>query len=91
MSHHYFSVCLLMTATLIPQAVNAKDSDKAPLGQETQQWLELQRSGYAASQRGQRVSGPIADAIYHRYVESFKHPIPENFQRERIANGGGSR
>lgn len=48
-------------------------------GQQTNQWLELQRSGDQASTQRQPLSGPIADRVYQRYSDSFSHPIPEYY------------
>jgi hypothetical protein len=28
--------------------------------------------------------GEVADRVYQRYLQSFTHPIPEQFERERI-------
>jgi hypothetical protein len=67
----------------------AADSLDRAVGEETRRWLELQSSGAAASKNPQTVSGPVADAIYQRYVESFTHPIPEFYKNEQNGNGYG--
>lgn len=51
---------------------------QAPAG--TQAWLELQRSGQAASAQRQPLSGPVMEKMYERYVKSFGQPIPAQFQ-----------
>ncbi|CAG0979670.1 hypothetical protein MTYP_01685 [Methylophilaceae bacterium] len=47
----------------------------APSG--TRAWLELQRSGQAASAQPQPISGQAMDKIHERYINSFGKPIPE--------------
>jgi|GEM_PF-475964 hypothetical protein len=46
----------------------------------TQQWLELQRSGKAASPQAQPVSGEVMDKVHSRYIKSFEKPIPEYYE-----------
>ncbi|WP_024930503.1 DUF3613 domain-containing protein [Methylophilus sp. OH31] len=46
----------------------------------TQQWLELQRSGKAASPQAQPVSGEVMDKVHNRYIKSFEKPIPEYYE-----------
>lgn len=48
----------------------------------TQQWLELQRSGKAASAHPQPLSGEAMDRVHKRYLKSFEQPIPEFYERE---------
>ncbi|WP_022947652.1 DUF3613 domain-containing protein [Methylohalobius crimeensis] len=60
------------------------------LGEDTRRWLELQRSGASASETPQRLPAPAATAAYKRYVDSFKHEIPEFFKIERGTHGGRS-
>ena len=50
-------------------------------------WLELQRSGDAASQQAQPLSGPAMDRAYVRYLKSFEHPQPMYFKHdESVSN-----
>ena len=51
-------------------------------GSGTRSWLELQRSGQAAAP-ARPLPGPVATRIYRRYLESFDHPVPMFFERER--------
>jgi hypothetical protein len=73
-------------------SVNSAVADplERSVGEETRRWLELQSSGAAASTTRQTVSGPVADAIYQRYVESFTHPIPEFYKSDKDGSNGGS-
>lgn len=48
----------------------------------THQWLELQRSGKAASAQPQPYSGEVMDKVHTRYLKSFEKPIPEFFEHE---------
>jgi len=69
----------------------AESSSERSSGKETRRWLELQSSGLAASTSRQTVSGPVADAIYRRYLDSFKHPIPEFYKSKQDGEGNGAR
>lgn len=51
-------------------------------GSGTRSWLELQRSGQVAAP-ARPLPGPVASRIYRRYLESFDHPVPMFFERER--------
>jgi hypothetical protein len=59
------------------------------LGSETQQWLALQVSGVSASKVARPMPGEVATQVYQRYLASFSHPIPEDFQRQDFVSGGG--
>lgn len=54
-------------------------------------WLELQKSGSAASPVARPVPGEIADRTFKRYADSFSQPIPETLNREEFLskNSGG--
>ncbi|HBA66666.1 MAG TPA: DUF3613 domain-containing protein [Methylococcaceae bacterium] len=69
----------------------SSSSSERSVGKETRRWLELQSSGVAASTSRQTVSGPVADAIYRRYLDSFKHPIPEFYKSKQDGEGSGDR
>jgi Protein of unknown function (DUF3613) len=88
MSHQSIAA-LLPLVLLFAAEIAAADSLEQSVGEETRRWLELQRSGVAASETRQTVSGPVADAIYKRYVESFQHPIPEFYKSEQNGGSGG--
>ena len=49
-------------------------------------WLELQRSGRAASLQAQPISGPVMDRTHERYLESFTHPVPPYFDHVQPIN-----
>ena len=56
-------------------------------GAETRAWVDLQASGSAAVGDARPMPGEVADLVYQRYVNSFKHPIPAQFPR---TSGGES-
>ncbi|MBE0437126.1 MAG: DUF3613 domain-containing protein [Methylomicrobium sp.] len=68
----------------------AESPKERSLGKDTRRWLELQRSGRAASSTRQTVSGPVAHEIHKRYVESFTHKIPEHFIGNQSGISSGS-
>lgn len=71
---------LLLAGCATPDAGN---------GRETREWLALQKSGAAASAETPTMSGEAAEKAYKRYLDSFGHPLPENFTRESIVGNGG--
>lgn len=80
----------MMAALLsMPVLVSAAGKDSEKVGDETKALLELQRSGQAASATPRPMTGEVADKTYQRYVESFAHPIPENFPRESTGGSSG--
>ncbi len=52
-------------------------------------WVELQKSGTAASPVPRPLPGDIAERSYQRYAESFSQPIPETLKREGFIEDGG--
>lgn len=91
---------LLAAAILFAPAALADDSahpsTKArahPLDWEmatqTGHWMQLQRSGQMAGSR-YTIPGKIASRTYQRYLDSFKHPIPEHFEMEDVGGSGSS-
>ena len=54
-----------------------------------QEWLSLQAAGTAASSEPRPMPGEVADAVYERYVNSFKHPIPDQFRRQSTGGDTG--
>lgn len=48
-------------------------------GERVGRLLELQRSGRLSSPHSQSLAGEVQSRIYRRYVESFSHPIPDDY------------
>lgn len=46
-------------------------------------WLELQRSGEAASPQAQPLSGPAMERVHLRYLKGFEHPQPMYFKHDQ--------
>lgn len=57
----------------------------ASFGSTTRDWTNLQTSGSAASRTARPLPGDASKNIYDRYADSFKHPIPEKFDRDSFA------
>ncbi|WP_176158769.1 DUF3613 domain-containing protein [Burkholderia multivorans] len=61
------------------------------VGRSTTEWLSMQRDNRAAAPT-QPVLGDVASLVYQRYLESFKHKIPESMGTQVGAagmSGGG--
>lgn len=52
-------------------------------------WLQLQASGAWAGNR-YVLPGQTATLIHQRYLNSFRHPIPERFKTEGMSDGGSA-
>lgn len=66
----------------------AQGDAAVPVGEQTRAWLDLQASGTQASEAERPMSGELAERVYQRYLDSFTHPIPEQFQREAFTSDG---
>ncbi len=85
-----YMISLMITGFLSLNSVMADEWSTvySPEGKErspTQQWLELQRSGKAASTHPQPLSGEAMDRVHKRYLKSFEQPMPEFDERETSA------
>jgi len=59
----------------------------------TEQWLQLQASGKAASTIPQTQAPLERDLSMQRWLDNYQHPIPEFFDQKKggsISGGGGS-
>lgn len=64
------------------------------VGDATRSLLAMQREGEIASTTPRPMAGDIASLSYKRYLDSFKHPIPEKFGttvKSSSGSGGASR
>jgi hypothetical protein len=81
---------LLIAATsaglaLLLAAIPVYADDPPAVGTQTRAWTKMQAGGAAAEKGPPRgMPGEVADRVYQRYLQSFTHPIPEQFERERI-------
>ncbi len=71
----------IVPATLIPIPQEADT--------QTQLWLQLQESGAMAGSR-YTLPGQAATLIYQRYLRSFTHPIPLEFEYGEMDGGSSS-
>ena len=87
------AIVIIALAAPLAQAEDAataqQEAPPAQVGDETRAWLQLQASGAASVTTPATTSGEVADRVYQRYLKSFEHPIPEQFQRESLSTGGG--
>lgn len=72
---------LLLTATTA-YAEEAAQNTPAPDATPAHAWLELQRSGQAASSQPQPLSGPAMDRVHQRYLKGFEHPQPMYYKHD---------
>jgi len=78
----------LLAGSVVARAEDA--TSKTSIGAESDAWLELQKSGAAASTVERPLPGELADRSYDRYAETFTHPIPDSLVRDSfISDGGG--
>ena len=74
-----------MSLLLIATTAHAEESAKNQPPQAepaTRAWLELQRSGDAASPRPQPLSGPAMERVHQRYLKGFEHPQPLYYKHD---------
>ncbi|MGR8931869.1 MAG: DUF3613 domain-containing protein [Gammaproteobacteria bacterium] len=74
----------------MPHEAEAMPIDRIEAGSETEVWLKLQTSGKLAGTI-YATPGQTANQIFHRYLRSFTHPIPDQFPHERSTGSSGSR
>ena len=72
----------------VVQAASAQSQDTQRIGEQTRAWLDLQAGGTQASAAERPVTGELAERVYQRYLDSFTHPIPEQFSRESFTSDG---
>ncbi len=80
-----FPLCCILAPLASAQdaAVSA-----APAGS-ARDWVELQKSGAAASAVARPLPGELADRSFQRYADSFSQPIPETLNRDEFLSEGG--
>jgi hypothetical protein len=89
---------LLMLAAIVLAGAAHAQASQAPaqaaptaVGDTTRGLLALQRDGRRASATPRPIDGPVAETSYQRYLDSFRHPIPESAsERERLSRGAGA-
>lgn len=86
MKHMHPLFLLTVAALAAPLTVGA--SEREALGKDARNWIEFQISGEAAERSPDGFSGEVAERVWQRYLDSFAHPIPERFERDRFIEGG---
>lgn len=88
------NVIMICAGLLLAAPAFAQDTAAPPplpsLGSDTRAWLDLQTNPAAQTPDVRAVPGEVAEEVYQRYVNSFKHPIPEAFSRDSFVQGEGS-
>lgn len=75
---------------LSPTLAGAQDAAANPVAPgSARDWMELQKSGSAASPVARPLPGELADRTFQRYADSFSQPIPETLDREEFLSQGG--
>lgn len=80
---------ILLAGVITGSASLARADEPQPVGDQTNQWLDLQASGTVASPEERPLPGEIADRSFERYAESFSQPIPEVFARDGFVSDSG--
>lgn len=73
----------ILLAVAVMASAAAHEPAVGERGEATRVWLQYQRSGDHASASERPMPGDVAERVYQRYLQSFSHPIPETFERER--------
>jgi hypothetical protein len=77
----WLAAWLLLIATTA-YAEEAAKNEQPQAEPATRTWLELQRSGDAASMQPQPLSGPAMARAYVRYLKGFEHPQPMYYKHD---------
>lgn len=83
--HFMLAGLICISPALAEERAEALPAAKGSQIPATSQWLELQRSGQAASTHAQPLSGEAMDKVHKRYLKSFEQPIPEFYEHEMRA------
>lgn len=73
------SLLLIATTAHAEEAAKKEPSQAEPA---TRAWLELQRSGDAASMQPQPLSGPTMERVHLRYLKGFEYPQPMYYKHD---------
>ncbi len=87
-TRHLLGAAALTGVLLVSANVSAAES-KAPLGGQTQEWMELQKAQKPKPEDG--MSGEQATLIWERHIKSFGREIPETLHDQGSISSGGTR
>lgn len=74
----------LSPALATPPRLGAEAAD---VGADARAWIDLQKSGTAASATPRPLPGEVADRVYQRWLNSHDQAIPAQFSRESFSSG----
>jgi hypothetical protein len=82
----------LLLAGLPMTALAIEPGPSSPQQKQTEGWLQLQVSGERASANRQKASPAERDQAMQRWLDSYKHTIPEYYDQKQggTTPGGGS-
>lgn len=98
MNEYKFGKAFVVGAILLGSACAgvalAADSGEAvpgaAFGSQTDAWLSMQLNPAYTANDPRPIPGEVANKTYIRYLNSFSHPIPEQFERQSFSSSGGS-
>lgn len=73
----------------VTQTTTATNNPPFSTESETRAWLNMQSSGELAGNK-YKLAGQTATQIYQRYLKSFTHPIPAEFNNNKNSSGSAS-
>lgn len=85
------NISVLIGACLVTLSAAALAKEPSSPQSPTEQWLQLQASGKAASTTPQTQVPIERDLSMQRWLNSYQHPIPDFFDQKKggSASGGG--
>jgi len=85
------SIVLAAFIGSVALAQPAGDATAAPsdFGSQTNAWLSMQLNPAYTANDPRPIPGEVANRTYVRYLDSFSHPIPEQFERQSFSGSGG--
>lgn len=77
--------CVMGIACVLGMVSGAGAVEKAdsPWQQQTHSWLQLQAQGRQASTKPQAVTPAEQERILQRWLDSYKHEIPDFFEQKK--------
>ena len=90
-----FAAAISGAAMAQPSAPAAAPSDssvlvpRAGFGGQTDAWLSMQLNPAYTANDPRPIPGEVANRTFVRYLDSFSHPIPEQFERQGFSSSGG--
>jgi hypothetical protein len=85
----------LLRLAVLWLAITTAHAEEPAAGQSTEAepavhaWLEMQRSGDAASPQTQPLSGPVMERVHLRYLKGFEYEQPMYFKHDKSSTSSG--